>query len=53
MESVLIVTGLILGFAIALAMAFGALDLLFAAISPAPYRSKAKPMTPAMEMAEK
>ena len=54
MEPVLIMTVLVLGFAIALALAFGALDLLFATIAPAPYRSeKSVPASLFMEMAEK
>ena len=51
MEPVFIMTALVLGFAIALALAFGALDLLFATIAPAPYR--AEKVSPAMELAEK
>ena len=54
MESVFIMTVLVLGFALALALAFGALDLLFATIAPAPYRSeKNAPASLAMEMVEK
>ena len=56
MEPVIIMTVLVLGFAIAVALAFGALDLLFATIAPAPYRSEKNapaPLAMGMEMVEK
>jgi hypothetical protein len=42
METVFIMTVLILGFGIALALALGAMDLLFASITPAAYPADGK-----------
>ena len=56
MEPVIIMTVLVLGFAIAFALAYGALDLLFASIAPAPYRAEKtapSPLAIGLEMAEK